>query len=97
MSKWKTINHKVSVDVMPIDDTQEHSYGDECWCSPTVERTSGSALVTHNEENHSFGDWNDDAPIVIGNKTRILSVRFCEDCGKVQARIGSVALPQKGA
>lgn len=90
MSKWKTINHGTSVDVVPIGD-KDYGYGDECWCSPTIEKTEGVPLITHNEHIHNWGEWmDDDQAITIDGKQRMLSIRSCESCSKVQARIGTV-------
>lgn len=90
MSNWETINHQTSVDVVPMDDAKEHGYGDECWCKPDVETTEGVALITHNEENHEWGEWQDAEPMEIGGKIKILSMRHCRSCGKSQTRIGHV-------
>lgn len=90
MSKWKTINHKTSVDVVPINDDREHGYGDECWCEPVIEQTAGTPIVTHNETAHDWGEWLDAEPILIGGKTKILSIRHCHSCDKKQSRIGHV-------
>ena len=48
MSRWQTIDHNTSVDVIPLDDDRSHGYGDECWCSPRVEKTTGVPLIIHN-------------------------------------------------
>ena len=47
MSKWQTIDHGTSVDVVPLGKLEVHAFGDECYCVPVIERTTGVPVITH--------------------------------------------------
>lgn len=41
------------MEVVPVNDIQEHLLGDECWCLPKVEKVFGGVpdtMITHNSK-----------------------------------------------
>ena len=45
--RWQAIDHDQFVDITPVDDAREHELGDECWCTPRVDRSEARPMIIH--------------------------------------------------
>jgi len=65
--RWSTRVHRTKhsnycmIEITPLDDSQEHNLGDECWCMPKTESMTATATCVNGHQ-HAIT-----TPIIVHN------------------------------
>lgn len=49
-ANWQSTEQETFIEILPIGDLKMHLFGDECWCTPRVEKVEGGkpdTLIIH--------------------------------------------------